>query len=248
GHRNMEGETAFVQDLKERDSQLLSDNNTIAYRYSIGGGYKKSAEWEPLGPAGYYDTFGPELSFAAALQSNAGPGSNNIAIAKFTHSGSQMNDWTPQGSMAATRHLYPGFIEFIRESVRELQDRGHEVEVAGIFYHAGENDMSMPPYRREAAAWLVSTVRQSRIDLCLPKLRWFISQQPPTDHESVNSINVTGDLEQLAAADRHVTHIKAFDLPPQPRQLVLDTTGIVHLGQLMAVSFLRQDQSDRSAE
>ena len=188
GHRNMEGERAFVQELEELDEELLRDNGCIAYKYSLGGGYKTSDGWEPLGPAGCYDTFGPELSFGHALQDKL---ADNIAIAKFTHSGSQMNDWTPEGSVAETRNIYPRFIAFVQESVQELREKGHEVELAGVFYHLGENDMSMPPYRKSVPQWLQSTIAQSRTDLAMPSLKWYVSQQPPTDHERVNSIDVT---------------------------------------------------------
>ena len=68
----------------------------------------------------------------------------------------------------------------------------------------------------------------------MPSLNWYVSQQPPTDHESVNSIDITTDLEKLAETDSQLIHIKAFDLPKQPRQLVLDTAGIVRLGELIA--------------
>ncbi|MCP4193857.1 MAG: sialate O-acetylesterase [Planctomycetaceae bacterium] len=238
GFRNMEGERAFVQQLKTRNRDLLDDHPGIAFRYSIGGGYKKSGGWEPLGPAGFYDTFGPELSFGRLLKKEL-PG--NVAIAKFTHSGSQMNDWTPDGSLAKSRHLYPQFIEFVRESIRKLEQRGHRVELAGIFLHIGENEMSMPPYRQRVPEWLTATVKQSRQDLALPAVKWFVSQQPPTDHESVNSIDVTAALEEVASADENLFLIKAFDLPPQSKQLVLDTFGIVSLGQLMAESYLQQN-------
>jgi hypothetical protein len=42
----------------------------------------------------------------------------NIAIAKFTHSGAQIIDWTPEGSMARTRHIYPAFIAFIKKTLQ----------------------------------------------------------------------------------------------------------------------------------
>jgi hypothetical protein len=86
----------------------------------------------------------------------------NIAIAKFTHSGTQMNDWTPEGTTAKDMHVYPAFIAFVRSAMQELKDQGHTVELAGIFYHAGENDMAFGPYRKQAAKWLQSTVAQSR--------------------------------------------------------------------------------------
>jgi hypothetical protein len=122
GHRNMEGEVSFVENLKKLNGhrKLVKDNIKVAYSYSLGGGYKVSENFEPLGPAGMYDTFGPELSFASNLQKKV---KGNIAIAKFTHSGSQMNDWTPEGSVAKARHLYPRFIAFIKESVKELQTK-----------------------------------------------------------------------------------------------------------------------------
>jgi len=237
GHRNMEGERAFVQELKTLKGKeaLLTDNAKIAYKYSIGGGVKTSDSWEPLGPAGYYDTFGPELSFGQALQAKL-PGS--IAIAKFTHSGTQIIDWTPEGSMAKTRHIYPRFIAFVKETVKELQDKGHTVELAGIFYHLGENDMSMHPYRKSAAAWLQSMIVQSRKDLGMPSLKWYVSQQPPTDDKRVNKLDVTADVEKVAAADSNLIHIKAFNLPPQEKKLVITTEGIVQLGELIARSYL----------
>ena len=235
GHRNMEGERAFVQELKE-SSKLLRDNPDIAYRYSIGGGYRKSNGWEPLGPAGYYDTFGPELSFAAAVKKKL---KGKIAIAKFTHSGSQVIDWTPEGSVAETRNLYPSFVEFVRESMQEITDRGQKVELTGVLYHLGENDMSWGPFRRGAPARLQALVKQSRIDLGLPELRWFVSQQPPTDDEGVNEIDVNAMLAEVVAADPNLIHIKAFDLPPQDKKLVLDTKGVVALGELLAKSWLK---------
>ena len=231
GHRNMEGERAFVQDAaKLGQADLLKDNPGIAFKYSLGGGYRKSDGWEPLGQAGYYDTFGPELSFAGVLQAKR---LGNVAIAKFTHSGSQIIDWTPEGSMARSRHIYPEFVKFIQQSIRELEAKGHKVRLAGIVYHLGENDMSFYPYRKEAAGRLQTTIGQSRKDFGQPELKWFVSQQPPTDEKGVNRIDVVADMEKVAAVDPNLIHIKAFDLPPQKKRLVLDTAGVIALGRLL---------------
>ncbi len=237
GHRNMEGERAFVQELKvlKGKESLLRNNARIAFKYSIGGGYRTSDGWEPLGPAGYYDTFGPELSFARELSSKL---PDNIAIAKFTHSGTQMNDWTPEGSVAKSRNIYPRFVRFVRETLEEISAKGNQVELAGIFYHVGENDMSMGQYRRKAPEWLASTVTQSRKDLGMPDLKWFVSQQPPTDDQRVNNIDVVAGIEKVAAADSNFVHIKAFDLPAEEKKLVISTAGIVELGELIARRYL----------
>ena len=239
GHRNMEGERAFVQDLAAlKGGKLLAkDDARIAYKYSVGGGYKVSEGWEPLGPSGPFDTFGPELSFGATMLRGT---KDAFAIAKFTHSGSQIVDWTPEGSEAASRNLYPDFVAFVRASMQELTDRGHTVELAGIVYHLGENDMSFGPFRRKSIAQLASLIAQSRKDLGLPSLPWFVSQQPPTDDKDLNAIDVTAELERLAAADPHLVHIKAFDLPGRESQLVITTSGIVALGEQLAAACLRK--------
>lgn len=235
GHRNMEGERAFVQDLAGLHlGALRKDEAKIAFRYSLGGGYKVSDGWEPLGPAGYYDTFGPELSFGARL---ARKGVQDIAIAKFTHSGSQIIDWTPEGSEAVSRNLYRKFLAFVQDSKKQLEEKGHEVELAGIFYHVGENDMSFGPYRQKAAVHLATIIAQSRTDLGMPELKWFVSQQPPTDDQGVNGIDVTRDLEKVAAADAKLILIKTFDLPGQEEKLVITTAGIVALGELLADAY-----------
>ena len=239
GHRNMEGERAFVQELKtlkaHNHKALLEDNPNIAFKYDLGGSYKVSNGWEPLGLTDYYDTFGPELSFARTI---AAKESGNIAIAKFTHSGSQIIDWTPEGSMAKSRHLYPKFIQFVKESVREITAKGHAVEVTGIFYHVGENDMSFHPYRRDAAKRVQAIVNQSRKDLAMPKLKWYVSQQPPTDVERLNKLDVVADFAKVAAVDPNFIHLKTFNLPPQEKMLVITTKGIVRLGEAIAAVYL----------
>ena len=233
GHRNMEGERAFTQELRKlpRGEQLAADQTAIAFKYSLGGGVIRSAGWEPLGLTGHYGSFGPELSFGASLHKE---GIQNLAIAKFTHSGSQIIDWTPEGSMARSRHLYPRFIAFVKEAITELEMKGHKVSLAGICYHLGENDMSFHPYRREAAKRLQAIITQSRKDLQRPELTWVLSQQPPTDDKRVNNVDVVADVAAVADGDPHTLHLKAFDLPPQEKKLVIDTAGVVRLGELIA--------------
>jgi hypothetical protein len=236
GHRNMEGERAFTQHLEslKGNEALASDNPQIAFQYCLGGGFTKSSTWEPLGAVGPYQTFGPELSFAKALQAkNIG----NFAIAKFTHSGSQINDWTPAGSSAKDLNLYHHFISFIRNAIQDLKDKGHTVEVAGVFYHIGENDMAFYPYKKEAANWLKSIVEQSRQDLSLPNLKWVVSQQPPPIEEGLDRIDITVNLAALAGNDKNFIHLKAIDLPKQEENLVLDTAGVIALGRLLAEGY-----------
>jgi len=72
----------------------------------------------------------------------------------------------------------------------------------------------------------------------MPALRWYVSQQPPTDHERVNAVDVMAEVAKVAAEDKNMIHIKVLDLPEQEKQLVIDTAGILHLGELTAKSYL----------
>ena len=56
---------------------------------------------------------------------------------------------------------------------------------------------------------------------------------------SRNEIDVTAALEKVAAADVHLIHTKAFDLPEQEQKIVITTKGIVALGEVIAKSYLR---------
>ncbi|MCP3858503.1 MAG: sialate O-acetylesterase, partial [Phycisphaeraceae bacterium] len=148
--------------------------------------------------------------------------------------GSQIVDWTPEGSVAKERNLYPAFREFVLDSMNAVREAGARPRLAGVIYHVGENDMSFHPFRREAADRLGKTISALRADLREPELRWFISQQPPTDDERVNSVDVVADLAALAADDPNIHHRLVTGLPTQPKQLVIDTAGIVRLGELWA--------------
>ncbi len=233
GHRNMEGERAFVQDLKALPAKaaLLRDDPRIAFRYDLGGGFKVSDGWEPLGPAGPYDTFGPELSFAAAFAKKS---PDRIAIAKFTDSGSQIVDWTPEGSEAKGRNRHAAFVSFVREAQKDLKSRGHPVALAGVLYHLGENDLSFGPYRNAAAARLGDLVAGTRRDLGLPDLKWIVSRQPPADGGPDAAAKLDAALAKLGAADPHLVVLPPFVPSGQPEKIVLTTPGVVALGEALA--------------
>ena len=233
GHRNMEGERAFIQELEQVDGgKAIARPQQVPYRYSTGGGVHASADWEPLAPAGLYDTFGPELSFGARLRKL--DRRQPIAIAKFTHSGSQIIDWTPEGSVAKARNLHPDFVAFVKASMDAVRESGGKPRLAGVVYHCGENDMSWHPFRQGAPERVAAMIAGLREGLGMPELDVFVSQQPPTDHESVNKVDVVAAMAAMAAADPNTHHRLMDGFPPQDRQLVLDTEAVVWLGQAMA--------------
>jgi len=220
GQSNMVGSDSDVMDIKRFPpfAGLDQPQDKVLFSYDIGREEPQTSNgW--VGLNAVENVVGPELSFAREVSQEINA---PIAIIKcaaggttlFTHSGSQINDWTPQGTDAKDRNLYPQFIAFIQESIKDLQSKGHEVELAGIFYRVGENDMAFGPYRKNAANWLRSTVAQSRQDLGLSSLRWYVSQQPPTAEQGLNKIDVTANLAAIAAADPAFVHLKAFNSVP----------------------------------
>ena len=229
GHRNMEGERAFVDEIN--GSPLVDANENIAFKFSLGGGVKVSNGWEALGPVGFYDTCGPELSFAKELSNGL---DSPIAIAKFTHSGSQILDWTPEGSLAKDRNLYKKFISFVEGCVQDLDAQGYQAELAGIVYHMGENDMCIHGYKKTAVERVASIIKQSRIDLESPHLKWLVSLQPPFPNENLSQIDVGAELRALAKSDANLTALIMADDFPLDRNMLMNAEGVMSFGELLA--------------
>jgi hypothetical protein len=238
GHRNMEGEISFTADLrKTKYSSLRKDNLKIPYSYSTGGGFHFSEGFEPLGPTGSYDTFGPELSFATRVQKKE---KTNIAIAKFTHSGSQIIDWTPDGSDAKSRNLYPEFLSFVKKNISELEALGHTVELAGIFYHLGENDMSLSSFKENAVSRMKELVDSSRQDLGMDHLKWFVSQQPPAVFEGAAEVDIAGQLSEWSQQSKSNWYVPAPGLLADKEHILMNSNGVINLGLLLADAYLKQ--------
>lgn len=237
GERNMEGEDSFVSEIAQQPGyeSLAKDQQDILFRYSLGGGVKSSADWEPLGPVDYLGNFGPELSFGARLRKSLAA-KEGLAIVKFTHSGAQGPDWFPKGSPESHRNLYPKLISFIRSAQDDLQQRGFDCSLEGIFWHTGENDTWFGPYSQNNAEWMKQLIDQTRADLKQPELTWFISEQhqkaPWSNIEPVNAA-----LNELARTESRLTIIKTAELPHA--RLHFGTKGTLLLGETLADAYLK---------
>jgi hypothetical protein len=84
----------------------------------------------------------------------------------------------------------------------------------------------------------MSLITALRRDLGQPELKWYVSQQPPTNDESVKQIDSMAIMSKAAAGDPNIIHIRLTDLPPQREQLVIEAEGTVWLGERLAKEFL----------
>jgi len=236
GQRNMEGEEAYVSEITNfnRFAALDRDQNDVLYQYSLGGGVKESVGWEPLGPTGYLSNFGPELSFGRAVKKTLAK-SQTLAIYKFTHSGAQSIDWLPEGTDIPHRDLYKKFIAGIKKAQDDLKTAGYDSELAGVFWHCGENDRALHQPAKVYAENLKKLIDGTRKDLSAPNLKWFITEQPVIPPEWAGNqtfLPINEDLEALALDDENIRFIKTSHLPH--RVVVFGTEGILALGEEMA--------------
>ncbi len=236
GQRNMEGEEAYVSQIAgvSRYKALAEDQRDVLYQYSLGGGVRRSANWEPLGPTGYLGNFGPELSFGRAVKRTLGKG-QTLAIYKHTHSGAQSIDWLPEGTDIPHRDLYRGLIEGVRKAQRDLRAAGYTSELVGVFWHCGENDRALHQQAKMYAANLKKLIDGTRKDLRMPKLKWYITEQPVISAEWSRGKTfppINKDLAALAAADENIRFIKTSHLPHGV--VVFGTEGVLALGEEMA--------------
>ena len=243
GQRNMEGEDAFVAQIPQNSGfeSLTQPQKEILFRYSLGGGTQSSQNWEALGPVDRLGNFGPELSFGAHLRRTL-PTDDTIAVVKFTHSGAQGPDWSPDGSPEAHRNLYPKFSAFVREALDDLARRGHECSLEGVFWHTGENDTYFTPYRRHYAVWMQRCISQVRQDFKSPNLPWFISEQHPAAIWK-NSDEINGSLRAMAQSETGVIMVTTSQLPHERTHF--GTKGTLLLGEEFAKAYWKQLRVDR---
>jgi hypothetical protein len=238
GERSMEGEDAFAAQISQtpRFEGLSRSQNDVLFRYSLGGGVQSSPSWEPLGPVDELGNFGPELSLGAHLRT-ALQSQETLAVVKFTHSGAQAPDWSPDGSPETHRSLYPKFTRFIREAMDDLAQQGHECSLEAVFWHIGENDTYFTPYQRNYADRMQRLIAQVRLDLKIQNLPWFISEQHPAAIWK-NVAEINGALRTLSRTETGVFIVPTSHLPYERTHF--GTQGTLLLGEELAKAYWQQ--------
>ena len=235
GGRNIEGEGAWIDDLaaKRAHAELAKPRPDMMYWYSLGGGAHRSKGWVPLGPTGYLGYFGPELSFARALDDEI---DDPIAIVKVTDSASVMFDWLPEPDENASRPVYAHLVETVRQSLAAVKARGARVSIEGVFWLGGEHDAYFGPYRPRYGERLKALMARLRQDLG-PRLRCFIAELSPKGPWGEERIaDVNRQIAAIVADDRDAWSVPTSELPHE--RVHFGTAGTIRLGESFARRYL----------
>ncbi|MFT4537744.1 MAG: hypothetical protein ACI841_002804 [Planctomycetota bacterium] len=232
GGRCVEGEDAFVAELKGSEGKLAAGLDSVLYRAFLGGGSYRSNEWEVLRAVEHLGNFGPELTLAKSLENGKG---GQVALLKITDSASLTSDWDPTGE-DANRPIFEHAVAFVREALADLDERGIEYQLEGVFWHHGGNESYYSPFRAKHAERLQRLIAGVRDSLDAPELPWTIAMQSdkaPWGEEQVAALNLS--LRGLAEADPF-THV--FDPSSLPHARIhFGTQGTLELGERFAAEF-----------
>jgi len=214
----------------------------VLYSYILGDGDEASNGWVPLRPL---SAFGPELTFARVLKrSDPAP----IAIIKSAVGGTTVAyDWNPDAP-AEGKQLYPRTLNLIRESLRQLRERGVTYRLEGVMWHQGENDMLDRKLNTNYATGLTRLIKRLRQDLEAPDLKWFVGEVSEKGiwgmDNRKNLAILREQQDRVLAADPLLywvpTSHLAFEVMDsgQPHYH-FGTQGQLQLGESFAASYLR---------
>ena len=228
GQRNLEGEDAFVSELKAKLRSPLED---VLFRAALGGEAYRSTDWEPLRPIGLLGNFGPELSLGRNLRKALG---GPLAILKISDSAALMSDWDPTGE-DANRPIYANALAFVREALADLDQRGIKHTLEAVVWMHGENETYFDPFRRAYAERLGRLIASLRADLGQAELPWLLvehSERAPWGEERIREMNEA--LRVLATEVPGVATIATSDLPHG--RIHFETEGTLKLGARLAAA------------
>ena len=174
-------------------------------------------------------TFGPEVSFGRTIaDANA---TERIVLIKFSEGGTSLHgDWMPG---IAHNGLYPQFLAFVRRSLKSLKDAGETPTLAGMIWHQGESDASLP--EGEYQKLLTDFIAQVRKDLDSPRLSFVIGEVYDNGHRD----RVRAGQRATAAAVANVMFVSVDGLVTSDGGTHFDTPSQIELGRRLAAALLK---------
>ena len=236
GQRSMEGEGAYVSEIGNHAqfAGLDAPQDDVLYRYRLGGGVHTARTWAPLGPTGYLESFGPELSFGRDVSRLL---EDPVAVIKIADSAAFLVDWLP-GHPSSSRQQYQDAVRFIQMALDDLTREGLNPVLEAVLWLPAEHDAWWSPYRTKYAIRLPMVVANLRHDLGAPGLKWFVPElrddliwgQPELD-------DLDAKIQVVAAADPLLWFIRTDTLSAAPPAPTFGTLGALELGRVLARAY-----------
>ena len=258
GQSNMVGSDANPKQIDEFPSfkGAAKPQNDVLFSCHTGNGPGETKGWGPLKPR---DSFGPELTFARQVKTRVnGP----IAIIKFAVGGTTVAfDWNPDAPDQGQK-LYPKFLKFVRESLKDLEKRGIKYRLEGVMWHQGENDMLDRNLYKKYSIGLSSLIRRLREDLNAPQLKWYIAEISEKGIWGMDHRHNLGVLHQQQALVLQsdpllcwvpTSHLAFAVMGNGQPHYHFGTQGQLQLGEAFAAAYLRDvgqsvDQTGKSSK
>lgn len=183
------------------------------------------------------DTFGQEVSFGRAI-ADANP-NDRIVLIKFSEGGTSLHrDWMPG---IAHDGLYPQFLAFVRRSLKSLANAGESPQLAGMIWHQGESDASLPD--GEYQRLLTDFIAHVRADLAVPQLRFVIGEV----YDNGRRDRVRAGQRATAAAVPGVFFVPVDGLQTADQGTHFDTASQIELGRRLAAALTPRPPSTKES-
>ncbi|MDA1014125.1 MAG: hypothetical protein O3A00_06680 [Planctomycetota bacterium] len=144
--------------------------NDVLFSYVLERNAVSSQGWRPLQPL---KSFGPEITFARMIKQRV---DYPIAIIKSAVGGTTLaRDWNPDAPEDGLQ-LYPRTLKLVRDSLKQLDEKGIKYRLEAVMWHQGENDMLNREFNGGYGARLQAFVPRLRQDLGTPTLKFFIGE------------------------------------------------------------------------
>jgi iduronate 2-sulfatase len=178
------------------------------------------------------DTFGPEVSFGRAVaDANS---KDRIVLVKFSEGGTSLhNDWMPDND----KSLYPQLLAFVRQSLKALTDAGEKPRLAGMIWHQGESDASLP--QGEYQRLLTEFIARVRRDLGVADLPFVIGEV----YDNGRRDRVRAGQRAIATAVPNVHFVSVDGLKTADQGTHFETTSQIELGKRLAAPLLHSRRS-----
>ena len=179
-------------------------------------------------------TFGPEVSFGAAMQA-AEPAGSEVAIVKVSQGSTSLSyDWKP----TATGRLFSLLINTTEAAVAALPLKpGDTVSIDGMIWHQGESDTSGasddPSVEQTYQTELEAFIKAVRTSLNIPNLP-FVVGQIELDHHGT----AVPTAQAIVGAELDNGLASSAGLPLGDGTTHFNAQGQIELGQRFAASML----------